>query len=61
MCVESVPICNIIESQMQAFPGQQFEFEAVAVGQRMGIVSAIVIIEISDSKSSLDKGQNIQC
>ena len=60
MCVKSVPQCEITEHQEKVFPGQTFEIEAVAVGQRMGIVPSVVIIEPSDNEASLDKGQNIQ-
>ena len=60
MCINSVPQCKITEHRVEVYPGQVFEIEAVAIGQRMGIVPAIVIIEPRDNEARLEKGQNIQ-
>ena len=60
MCINSVPVCNITEYQKDIFPGQTFEIEVVAVGQRFGIVPSIVTAQISDGEGSLSAGQNIQ-
>ena len=45
---------------MGIFPGQAFEIEAVAVGQRMGFVLSIVLAQFVDQEGSLEEGQNVQ-
>ena len=61
MCSNSVPVCNITKYRLKLFPGETFEIEAVAVGQRMGIVPSIVnIIESTSEESSLSTGQDVQ-
>ena len=59
MCVE-IPVCNVTEHQMETFLGQTIEIEAVAVGQRMGIVPSLVVSDFSDDEGSLGEGQNVQ-
>ena len=60
MCSNSIPgpVCNITEHTLELFPGQTFEIEAVAVGQRMGIVPSIV--ESTIEEGSLETGQDVQ-
>ena len=60
MCVSSIPVGNITEHQIVTVPGQTIEIEAVAVGQRLGIVPSIVIATLSDSKGNLGEGQFVQ-
>lgn len=48
---------------VSVFPGQKFEIEAVAVGQRYGIVPSIVTAELLDTssgKSRLGQGKDVQ-
>ena len=59
LCINSVPDCNIFEHPLAVYPGEMFEIEAVAVGQRMGVVPSIVIADLSD-ESILYKGQDVQ-
>ena len=44
-CFNSVPSCTMDDYKMGIFPGQTFEIEAVAVGQRMGFVPSIVLAQ----------------
>ena len=60
MCSNSIPLCNITEHQLNVFPGQTFHIEAVAVGQRMGIVPSTVNILESPNEGSLSAGQDVQ-
>ena len=60
MCNNSIPVCNITEHHIKAFPGQRFAIEAVAVGQRMGLVPSSVMAQFNDDEGSLGEGQNIQ-
>ena len=59
-CVNSNPSCNITEHQEAIFPGQSFKIEAVAVGQRMGIVPSTIYAELSDEEGSIDEEQSVQ-
>ena len=60
LCIDSNPDCNITQHQVTVFPGQKIEIEAVAVGQRMGIVPSIAIAKFSDDEGSLGEGQGVQ-
>jgi predicted outer membrane repeat protein len=60
MCFDSVPECNITEYRMNIFPGETFELEAAAVGQRLGIVPSIVNVIESPNDGSLSRGQDVQ-
>ena len=61
ICFDSIPLCNVTEYKVnKLFPGQTFEIEAVAVGQRMGIVPSIVLAQFSDEEGSLEEGQDVQ-
>lgn len=60
VCLNSAPVCNITESFFSIFPGQSFEIKAVAVGQRIGIVPSIVVVESETENLSLGKGQEVQ-
>ena len=55
-------MCNVAKysNVIEVFPGEPFELNIVAVGQRMGIVPATIIAEISDSDGNLGKEQDIQ-
>ena len=59
MCTNSSPDC-MAEKEFDIFPGQMFQIEAVAVGQRYGIVSNIVTAELLDSNGNLEQGQDVQ-
>ena len=50
-------MCNIADYNTEVFPGELFEIKAVTVGQRMGIIPAVVIAGLS---GSLAKGQTVQ-
>ena len=60
ICIQSFPVCNITEYQVEVFPGQSFEIEAVAVGQRMGIVPSIVTVSFTDGEGRLGDGEDVQ-
>ena len=45
---------------MNIFPGENFEIEAAAVGQRLGIVPSIVSVIESPNEGSLSTGQDVQ-
>ena len=60
ICKGGFPICNQTDYPIKAFPGQTFQLKVVAVGQRMGIVPAVVTAEFSNSKGRLGEGQAIQ-
>ena len=59
-CKRAFPICNQTDYHVKAFPGQTFQIEVVAVGQRMGIVPSVVTTEFSDGEGRLGDGQAIQ-
>ena len=59
MCNHSAPEC-INEKEFDIFPGQMLQIEAVAVGQRYGIVSDIVTAQLLDSNGNLGQGQDVQ-
>ena len=59
MCVNSSPDC-VTEKEVSTFPGQKFEIEAVAVGQRYGIVPYTVAAELLNSSASLEQEQDVQ-
>ena len=56
---QSFPQCKM-EKEFNIFPGQMFQIEAAAVGQRYGIASSIVTAELLDSDGHLDQGQEVQ-
>jgi hypothetical protein len=60
VCVNFYPKCSEIELEVELFPGESFTIEAVAVGQRMGVVPSIVIAEFGDHEGSLGEGQDVQ-
>ena len=61
ICFNSIPLCNVTEYKVnKLFPGQTFEIEAVAVGQRMGTVPSIVLAQFNDKEGSLGNGQDVQ-
>ena len=61
MCSHPSPACVPLK-EIDIFPGQTFQVEAVAVGQRYGIVPSIVTAELleSHSDSHLEQGQDVQ-
>ena len=60
MCSKYILLYNITEHQVNVFPGETFDIEAVAVGQRMGIVPSTVNILESPDEGSLSTGQDVQ-
>lgn len=60
VCINSIPWCNITEYHEEIIPGQSFKLQAVAVGQREGVVPSIVITTFSDKNGNLGEGQNVQ-
>ena len=60
MCKDSFPMCNETDFPITAFPGQTYQIQAVAVGQRMGTVPSVVTAELSDDEGSLGEAQDIQ-
>lgn len=59
ICNNSTPDCNVLKHHLAVYPGEMFEIEAVAVGQRMGVVPSTVIANLRD-ESLLCKGQDVQ-
>ena len=60
MCANSSQICNITEYTKVVFPGQTFAVEAVAIGQRFGIVPSLVTVITGNGDQILDAGQYTQ-
>ena len=60
ICIHSLPMCNVTEYQTEIFPGESFEIEAVAVGQRMGIVPSVVSASFADGEGRLGTGEDVQ-
>ena len=52
ICENSGPTCNITSVNIETIPGRSFEIEAVAVGQRFGVVPAIVKAEFQNRDGS---------
>ena len=48
ICKHSRPMCNITSVSIETIPGKTFTVEAVAVGQRFGVVSAVVKAEFQN-------------
>lgn len=59
LCDNSIPDCSILMHRVEKFPGEAFEIEAAAIGQRMGVVPSIIIAQ-SKNKYIIDKGQDVQ-
>ena len=60
ICIHSLPMCNVTEYRTEVFPGESFEIEAVAVGQRMGIVPSIVRASFADGEGRLGTEEDVQ-
>ena len=60
MCANSSQVCNITEYIKDIFPGQTFAIEAVAIGQRFGIVPSLVTVITGNGDRILDAGQYTQ-
>ena len=61
ICEDAFPMCNQTDYHVKAYPGQTFQIEVVAVGQRMGIVPSVITTELSDGEGlRLGEGQAIQ-
>ena len=60
VCINSTVDKHSTETQIEIFPGQTFEIEVVAVGQRFGVVPAIVRAEGEFYKVDLHKLQELQ-
>ena len=46
-CEKSVPNCNLTSIMVKRYPGERYEFEAVAVGQKLGTIPSIVQAQIT--------------
>ena len=64
LCTNSVPNCSRLELNAELFPGQMFTVEIVVVGQRLGVIPAIVRAvvgsrnyDIVDDLHKLQEGQ----
>ena len=60
MCINSVPDCNITNYETELFPGETFEVEVVAVGQRRGVVPSIVVAEFTEGEGTFKEEQVVQ-
>ena len=62
MCRNSTPDCSISQHNTELFPGKTFQLQAVAVGQRYGIVPAVVQAQLNTThtKARIDIFQNVQ-
>lgn len=60
MCESLVPLCNKTQYYTEIFPGQTFAIDAVAVGQRLGVVPSIVHVDFNEEEGSLGEGQDVQ-
>ena len=60
MCTNSIPNCSVAAYGVKLFPGQTIEIEVVAVGQKMGIVPSIVLVQFTGEEGSLEERQSVQ-
>ena len=52
VCINDLPDCNITQYNITAYPGETFQIQAVAVGQRFGTVPATVHAKFTSVSSS---------
>ena len=61
VCIESTPQCNITDHKIEPlYPGQSFQIEVVAVGQRFGTTPAIVLAAFVNNTINVDELQKVQ-
>ena len=60
MCTNSILSKHEAEVHIEVFPGQTFEIEAVAVGQRFGMIPASIRAETVSRYNVIDQLQKLQ-
>ena len=60
LCFGYQPDCNITIYELGVFPGQSFQIQVVAVGQRFGIVPSTVFAAYENSSTEIDEIQRVQ-
>ena len=60
LCVEGRQDCSISEHTVQVYPGQLFEIQAVAVGQRFGTVPAVIFATTNESFLTIIEDHEVQ-
>ena len=61
VCIDSLPECTITDYKISSlFPGQSFQIEAVAVGQRLGTTPAIVLAVFVNTSIKVNELQQLQ-
>ena len=61
VCIDSVPQCNITSYETEPlYPGQSFQVQAVAVGQRFGTTPSIVFAAFVNTSVKVDELQQLQ-
>ena len=60
ICTNSIPNIHTTEVAVEVFPGQTFELQAVAVGQRFGVVPAVIKAETDNKNNIIDDLQWLQ-
>ena len=57
-CENSIPNCNLTSVMVNHYPGKRYEFEAVAVGQKLGTVPSVVQAKISSANNNFGHTAN---
>ena len=52
LCEKSIPNCNLTSLMVEKYPGERYEFEAVAVGQKLGTVPSVVQAQITSAAAN---------
>ena len=47
LCEKSIPNCNLTSVMVKRYPGETYEFEAVAVRIKLGTVPSVVQVQIT--------------
>ena len=60
LCFGYQPDCNVTIYELELLPGQSFQIQAVAVGQRFGTVPSTVFAAYENSSTEIDEVQQVQ-
>ena len=60
LCFGYQPDCNVTIYELELLPGQSFQIQAVAVGQRFGTVPSTVFAAYENSSTEVDEVQQVQ-
>ena len=59
-CEKSIPNCNLTSIMVKRYPGETYEFEAVAVGQKFGTVPSVVQAQITPAGANNNFGHVVK-